>query len=202
MKFSSKYHFILIFCLFTICSLLLGQSVELTKIKIIEKANGVILDLQFNEVPPIEDLTAWHANTNWFYLTLYKASGDSSHLSKIKKPNSIREFQVIESTESIQLGLKFTQSIEEYEFTMNDQKNSIMATLHYSRDKLASLDTIKDMDLNRKPFQLSTSLSNWLYFTGAGITTSGIMQQNKSQTTTGISVLLMTFIVDKIWGES
>jgi len=202
MKQFNKYQLYFFIILCGIISRLFGQYPELTNIEINEKANGIILNLQFDQLPSTNDLIAWQANTNWFYLTLYQVTGDSTHLSNTKKPKSVRQFQVITSKESIQLGIRLNQPIEEYDFTPNQKHLTIITNLYFSRDQLASLDTITQMNLNKKTFQLSSSLSNWLYFTGAGLTTSGLIQQNSIQTQTGTAILFITYIMDKIWGIS
>ena len=79
----------------------------------------------------------------------------------------------------------------------------MIASLHYSTEYLAQLDTIKDMKLDKKRFVMKNPLRNWLYITGTGLTLSGILQDPahklNNQTNVGIGLLLTTLLVDLIW---
>lgn len=195
---------VLLFCIFPCvwCGQINGQLPELKSIQVDEKANGFVIQLYFDHQVKLKNFIAWQSKSDWFYITLYQVIGDSSKLSSVRPTDGIREFQVIESEESVQLGIKLFQPIEQFEFDYSDNVNEVIITLHFSRNQLASLETVQKMNLGKQSFRLSSQLVNWLYFTSAGLTTTGIMQQNKNTSQAGISMMISTLILDKIWRAS
>ena len=154
-------------------------------------------------LPDIKNITAWQANSGWFYITLYQVTGDSSALMPRKIPSDITDFQIIENDESLQLGIRLIKTIENHEFSSLEDENSIVASLHYSTEYLAQLDTVKKMNLGQQKKGMPPGLRNWLYITGTGLTVSGLLQDSEdrmnSQTQSGLGVLITTFLLDLIW---
>jgi len=118
-------------------------------------------------------------------------------------PIGISRFQIFNNEESLQIGLRINKPIQNHEFSLKKNSNSLIASLHYSTEYLAQLDTIKDMKLDKKRFVMKNPLRNWLYITGTGLTLSGILQDPahklNNQTNVGIGLLLTTLLVDLIW---
>ena len=111
--------------------------------------------------------------------------------------------QIITNDESLQLGLRLKEPIENYEFSPNHNSKTVLATLHYSTQYLAGLDTIQEMKRTNSKKGIPDGIKKWLYLTGTGITLTGLMQTDdtglNNQSITGISLLLSTFLIDKIW---
>ena len=182
--------------------ILYAQSNELKSIQIESKKNGIIISMAFNSSFDFANITGWQANSGWFYITLYKSTGDSTSLSNRELPQGIKEFQVIESAESIQLGLKIIEPIEQFDFSLGNGENAIEATLLYSTTYLAGLETIKQMNLDSHKRLFPEGVRNWFYLTGTGLTFTGLMQnaddRMNTQTKTGVGLLIVTFLMDKI----
>ena len=77
-------------------------------------------------VPDVSNITAWQASSGWFYITMYKVKGDSSSLMPRKLPPQVIDFQIIESDESIQLGIRIKQPIENHDLLL--EKKSIIVS--------------------------------------------------------------------------
>lgn len=167
------------------------------------KANGILLHMKMDTIPDPKNITAWQANSGWFYITLYKVKGDSTALIPEDIPSGMLEFQVVPSDESLQLGLRLKEPIENYEFSPNINIKTVLATLHYSTQYLAHLDTIQEMKRPGSSEGMPDGIKKWLYLTGTGITLAGFIQNEdpglNRQSIAGISLLLSTFLIDKIW---
>ena len=79
----------------------------------------------------------------------------------------------------------------------------MLAPLHYSTQYLSELDTIQGMKRSGSNKGMPDGIKKWLYLTGIGITSAGLMQSDdpgvNHQSIAGISLLLSTFLIDKIW---
>ena len=183
----------------------LGSSAEilLETLHLESKANGILLHMKMDTIPEPQNITAWQANSGWFYITLYKVKGDSTALIPEDIPSGMLDFQVVPSDESLQLGLRLKEPIENYEFSPNHNSKTVLATLHYSTQYLAELDTIQEMKRTNSNKGIPDGIKKWLYLTGTGITLAGLMQSDdtglNNQSIAGISLLLSTFLIDKIW---
>ena len=113
------------------------------------------------------------------------------------------DFQIIESDESIQLGIRIKQPIENHDFLLVKNSNTLVASLHYSTEYLAQLDTVKKMNLGQQNKEMSQEIRNWLYITGTGLTVAGLLLDSddrmNSQTQSGLGVLITTLLLDLIW---
>jgi hypothetical protein len=167
------------------------------------KANGILLHMTMDTIPKPQNITAWQANSGWFYITLYKVKGDSTAIRPEDIPSGMLDFQVVPSDESLQLGLRLKEPIENYGFSPNHNSKTVLASLHYSIQYLAELDTIKEMKRPGSKKGMPDGIKKWLYLTGTGITLAGLMQNDdpglNHQFIAGISLLLSTFLIDKIW---
>jgi len=183
----------------------LGSSAEilLETLHLESKANGILLHMKMDTIPESQNITAWQANSGWFYITLYEVKGDSASIIPEDIPSSLLDFQVITNDESLQLGLRLKEPIENYEFSPNHNNKTVLATLHYSTQYLAELDTIQEMKRTSSNKGIPDGIKKWLYLTGTGITLAGLMQSDdpglNNQSITGIGLLLSTFLIDKIW---
>ena len=180
-----------------------SEKILLETLHLESKANGILLHMKMDTIPDAQNITAWQANSGWFYITLYKVLGDSTSLIPENIPSSMLDFQIIPNDESLQLGLRLKEPIENYEFSPNHNSKTVLATLRYSTQHLAELDTIQKMKRTSSNEGIPDSIKKWLYLTGIGITSAGLMQSDdpglNNQSIAGISLLLSTFLIDKIW---
>ena len=182
-----------------ILSIAFSNNIFLESLEIESKTNGILLTLKMDSIPDQKDISAWQANSGWFYITLYKVKGDTSRLMPDNLQRGILDLQFIQGDESFQIGLRLKRTIENYEFSMNTKHNRIIGSLHYSTEYLSQLDSMKKKEESQKISGLPDGIRKWLYLTGTGVTLAGTLQNNgEKQVKTGVIILLSTFLIDQI----
>ena len=182
-----------------ILSIAFSNNIFLESLEIESKTNGILLTLKMDSIPDQKDISAWQANSGWFYITLYKVKGDTSRLMPDNLQRGILDLQFIQGDESFQIGLRLKRTIENYEFSMNTKHNRIIGSLHYSTEYLSQLDSMKKKEESQKISGLPDGIRKWLYLTGTGVTLAGTLQNNgEKQIKTGVIMLLSTFLIDQI----
>ena len=183
-----------------ILSIAFSNNIFLESLEIESKTNGILLTLKMDSIPDQKDISAWQANSGWFYITLYKVKGDTSRLMPDNLQKGILDLQCIQGDESFQIGLRLKRTIENYEFSMNTKHNRIIGSLHYSTEYLSQLDSMKKKEESQKISGLPDGIRKWLYLTGTGVTLAGTLQNNgEKQVKTGVIMLLSTFLFDQIF---
>ena len=183
-----------------ILSIAFSNNIFLESLEIESKTNGILLTLKMDSIPDQKDISAWQANSGWFYITLYKVKGDTSRLMPDNLQKGILDLQFIQGDESFQIGLRLKRTIENYEFSMNTKHNRIISSLHYSTEYLSQLDSMKKKEGSQKISGLPDGIRKWLYLTGMGVTLAGTLQNNgEKQVKTGVIMLLSTFLFDQIF---
>ena len=183
-----------------ILSIAFSNNIFLESLEIESKTNGILLTLKMDSIPDQKDISAWQANSGWFYITLYKVKGDTSRLIPDNLQKGILDLQFIQGDESFQIGLRLKRTIENYEFSMNTKHNRIIGSLHYSTEYLSQLDSMKKKEGSQKISGLPDGIRKWLYLTGTGVTLAGTLQNNgEKQVKTGVIMLLSTFLFDQIF---
>lgn len=183
-----------------ILSIAFSNNIFLESLEIESKTNGILLTLKMDSIPDQKDISAWQANSGWFYITLYKVKGDTSRLMPDNLQKGILDLQFIQGDESFQIGLRLKRTIENYEFSMNTKHNRIIGSLHYSTEYLSQLDSMKKKEESQKISGLPDGIRKWLYLTGTGVTLAGTLQNNgEKQVKTGVIMLLSTFLIDQIF---
>ena len=183
-----------------ILSIAFSNNIFLESLELESKTNGILLTLKMDSIPDQKDISAWQANSGWFYITLYKVKGDTSRLMPDNLQKGILDLQFIQGDESFQIGLRLKRSVENYEFSMNTKHNRIIGSLHYSTEYLSQLDSMKKKEESQKISGLPDGIRKWLYLTGMGVTLAGTLQNNgEKQVKTGVFMLLSTFLFDQIF---
>ena len=183
-----------------ILSIAFSNNIFLESLEIESKTNVILLTLKMDSIPDQKDISAWQANSGWFYITLYKVKGDTSRLMPDNLQKGILDLQFIQGDESFQIGLRLKRTIENYEFSMNTKHNRIIGSLHYSTEYLSQLDSMKRKEESQKISGLPDGIRKWLYLTGTGVTLAGTLQNNgEKQVKTGVFMLLSTFLFDQIF---
>ena len=180
----------------------LAMNSRLNNLSIISKSNGIILQMELDELLKSNRINAWQANSGWFYLTIYELSGDSNQLKPDYIPSEIQKLQIIENQQSLQIGIKINQPIQYYDFIYNNENSSIIANLYYSTDYFAKIDKViqkNHLDIHK---DTRRNTNNWLYKSGVFITLLGYLNnQNKLNNNTsqlGIGILISTFLFDTL----
>ena len=183
-------------------SMLYPKEINIESIEIDSKSNGIIVNVTMDSILRKNDLTAWQANSGWFYITLYKAKGDTLSLKSDRFPREVIDYQLIQGDESFQIGLRLRKGIESHEFSFID-KNTLNIPLRYSTEYFSSLDSVTKPHSQQQNAGIPNGIKKWLYLTGSGVAISGSARggplSSDTQTQIGIAMILATFIIDIIW---
>ena len=183
-------------------SMLYPNEINIESIEIDSKSNGIIVNVTMDSILRKNDLTAWQANSGWFYITLYKAKGDTLNLKSNGLPSEVIDYQLIQGDESFQIGLRLRRNIESHEFSFLD-KNTLNIPLRYSTEYFSSLESIAEPHSQQLSAGIPDGIKKWLYLTGSGVAISGSAKGGRlssdTQTQIGIAMILATFIIDILW---
>ena len=183
-------------------SMLFPKEINIESIEIDSKSNGIIVNVTMDSILRKNDLTAWQANSGWFYITLYKAKGDTLNLKSNGLPSEVIDYQLIQGDESFQIGLRLRRNIESHEFSFID-KNTLNIPLRYSTEYFSSLDSVTKPHSQQQNAGIPNGIKKWLYLTGSGVAISGSAKGGRlssdTQAQIGIAMILATFIIDRIW---
>lgn len=189
-------------CLLFLLSLIHPKDIALQSIEIDSKSNGIIVTVTMDSSLGKNDVTAWQANSGWFYITLYRAKGDTIDLGNKNLNNTILDYQVIQGDESFQIGLRLRRNIEFHEFSFVDE-NTLSISLRYSTEYFSTLDSAKGIHSREMTNGISDGLRKWLYLAGSGMIIAGSVKgkdlSSNTQTQIGITTIIATFIIDKMW---
>ena len=195
-----KYWYLSFHILFL--SMLYPKEINIESIEIDSKSNGIIVNVTIDSILRKNDLTAWQANSGWFYITLYKAKGDTLNLKSNGLPSEVIDYQLIQGDESFQIGLRLRRNIESHEFSFID-KNTLNIPLRYSTEYFSSLDSVTKPHSQQQNAGIPNGIKKWLYLTGSGVAISGSARggplSSDTQTQIGIAMILATFIIDIFW---
>ena len=183
-------------------SMLYPKEINIESIEIDSKSNGIIVNVTMDSILRKNDLTAWQANSGWFYITMYKAKGDTLNLKSNGLPSEVIDYQLIQGDESFQIGLRLRRNIESHEFSFID-KNTLNIPLRYSTEYFSSLDSVTKPHSQQLNAGIPNGIKKWLYLTGSGVAISGSAKGGRlssdTQTQIGIAMILSTFIIDILW---
>ena len=183
-------------------SMLYPKEINIESIEIDSKSNGIIVNVTMDSILRKNDLTAWQANSGWFYITLYKAKGDTLNLKSNGLPSEVIDYQLIQGDESFQIGLRLRRNIESHEFSFID-KNTLNIPLRYSTEYFSSLDSVTKPHSQQLNAGIPDGIKKWLYLTGSGVAISGSAKGGRlssdTQTQIGIAMILTTYIIDILW---
>ena len=201
MQMTMVKYWYLLFDMFFL-SMLYPKEINIESIEIDSKSNGIIVNVTIDSILRKNDLTAWQANSGWFYITLYKAKGDTLNLKSNGLPSEVIDYQLIQGDESFQIGLRLRRNIESHEFSFID-KNTLNIPLRYSTEYFSSLDSITKPHSQQLNAGIPDGIKKWLYLTGSGVAISGSAKGGRlssdTQTQIGIAMILTTYIIDILW---
>ena len=175
----------------------------LTKISLESKSNGIIVKLYIDKQVSSENISAWQANSGWFYITIYDIKADTSSVKSIVLPGAVLSSQVIQSEKSVQIGLKMKKPIQNYELNFNNENEILNVSLHYSVNSLTTKELSSDSARADQVRGVHSGIKKWLFLSGSGLIISGALENNisKSESTKTylVSVLLiLAYIVDSL----
>ena len=126
---------------------------EIKSLSIESKSNGIIVVLDLDYLSSDNNVSAWQATSGWFYLTIFGVRGDSNSIRINTIPSQIKNFQIVDNKESIQLSFQIQEPIHNYDFIYDTEKNTIISNLYYSTEYFSKIDDNKN---NNQPDITST----------------------------------------------
>jgi len=166
------------------------------------KTNGILVFLKVDSLPDSENLTGWQSQNDWFYITLYQCKMIKSKQLLKEIDSNILDFEMIENAESLQIGIKSRESIEQFNFSLNPNTNTITTSLHFSTKFFADKHKDEIVVNHSQNAGLSRGTRTWLNVSGISLTLSGILKEekisNNLQTIAGVSIVVATFLLDLI----
>lgn len=171
----------------------------LNDLRIDAKQNGIFLTLQSSLPLKIEHITGW-VNEDWFYMTVHHAQGDTNGLRSTQLIHPVLAIENTNANESTQLALRIKGEIENYEFYLSEDKQTIIAAIYYPVETVvAFLDKNELNSISR--YKLNSRLRSVFYLTGGALTISGVISGDGSdgrntELTLGLIILSGTYLYD------
>jgi len=189
-----------------------GQSkILLNNLRIEPKQNGLFLTIQSSSPLKIENIIGW-VNDDWFYITVHEAVGDSISIQTAQYSYPVIQTAqysypviTVENTnaeESTQIALRLHGKIENFEFYLSDNKQTIIAALYYSAESVVALLEEKQLE-DYSSYKLNSRLKSVFYLTGGALTISGVIsgdgsKGNNTELALGLTILACTYFYDLV----
>jgi len=183
-------------------SMTYGQSkILLNNLRIEPKQNGIFLTIQSSTPLKIENITGW-VNDDWFYMTVHEAVGDSISIQTAQYSYPVITVENTNAIESTQIALRLHGKIENFEFYLSDNKQTIIAALYYSAESVVALLEEKQPE-DYSSYKLNSRLKSVFYLTGGALTISGVIsgdgsKGNNTELALGLTILACTYFYDLV----
>ncbi len=179
-----------------------GQSKSLlNNLRIEPKQNGIFLTIQSSSPLKIENIIGW-VNDDWFYITVHEAVGDSISIQTAQYSYPVITVENTNAEESTQIALRLHGKIENFEFYLSDNKQTIIAALYYSAESVVALLEEKQLE-DYSSYKLNSRLKSVFYLTGGALTISGVIsgdgsKGNNTEFALGLTILACTYFYDLV----
>ena len=179
-----------------------GQSKSLlNNLRIEPKQNGIFLTIQSSSPLKIENIIGW-VNDDWFYITVHEAVGDSISIQTAQYSYPVITVENTNAEESTQIALRLHGKIENFEFYLSDNKQTIVAALYYSAESVVALLEEKQLE-EYSSYKLNSRLKSVFYLTGGALTISGVIsgdgsKGNNTELALGLTILACTYFYDLV----
>ena len=184
------------------CSLPAQDKAVIQDLDIKLKQNGLFLTLEASEPLKREYIAGWF-NEDWFYITILNAIGDSSQLSSTHFSYPVLEVQNSNTAESIQLAIRIKGHIENFEFYLSNNNQTLLIALYYPAETVIAMLNEADNEQYQAKLKLKNRLINMSYFAGAALSISGILSGDGSSSgnqelSIGLIILILTYLYDNV----
>ncbi len=173
----------------------------LNNLRIEPKQNGIFLTIQSSSPLKIENIIGW-VNDDWFYITVHEAVGDSISIQTAQYSYPVITVENTNAEESTQIALRLHGKIENFEFYLSDNKQTIIAALYYSAESVVALLEEKQLE-DYSSYKLNSRLKSVFYLTGGALTISGVIsgdgsKGNNTELALGLTILACTYFYDLV----
>lgn len=189
--------------IFLTAGILNGQEpYRITTLDINSKQNGLMLTIRSDRPIPESNVSAWYAQTGWFYMTILNALSDTLAVTKTRHRFPVLDIQSTNQENSTQIAIKSSHPIEQFEFYYSENPPEILASLRFPVE--AVLAGRKE-GAGEYPKPVSRNwflLRSGLYFAGVSLTVAGIIGQDHQDESgwelpAGIGVIAGTWLYDR-----
>ncbi|MEC7798612.1 MAG: hypothetical protein VX517_01000 [Candidatus Neomarinimicrobiota bacterium] len=164
----------------SLTTIIFGQNNRVENIDISTKKNGVSIKILANFSIQPSQITGWYNQSNsWYYITIYNAFGDTVSLGKTKTNYPITDIEAIKIGESIQLGFKMSQPVENFEFYHNNTQELLIALRFPLSNVLASME--EDRPVVSMQTSQTNSVSKAFYLLGSSIIGLEILKSKSNE---------------------
>ena len=144
-------------------NIVISQKSQIEKINIASKKNGLTISIFSDVKIQPSQITGWYnPSTSWSYITVYNASGNIEALNKTFTSDGITALEIIQLDESLQLGLRTTNPIEQFEFYNKSADSTITASLRYPLNQALAYINKKEKDAKTNNKNLATLLKKYM----------------------------------------
>lgn len=150
-----------IFFILSVATSLNGQESIIDKIEIVSKQNGISINIYSDIKIQTSQITGWYnASTAWSYITIYNAKGDTLSLNSTPKVDSVTDLEIIQLEESLQLGLRSINPVEQFEFYHDNSSSTITASLRYPISKVLTYIENNNIEKQKRQMTLKSLIIN------------------------------------------
>ena len=144
-------------------NIVISQKSQIEKINIASKKNGLTISIFSDVKIQPSQITGWYnPSTSWSYITVYNARGNIEALNKTFTSDGITALEIIQLNESLQLGLRTTNPIEQFEFYNKSADSIITASLRYPLNQALAYINKKEKDAKTNNKNLATLLKKYM----------------------------------------
>lgn len=209
--------FIFTILVLTLSTLTAQQTPVFDEVTIDSKMNGAFITL-FSTTPVLEqNVTGWHTETGWFYVTILNAVTDTTRIGNTELTDPVSDIEITNYPESTQLAFKIEKEVESFDIYTSDSPAGLLISLRFPLEEvIAALEQEKEeMLLNETETvalddiegqKLYKRLHAAMYLTGTSLVISGVLMEDsehvnapKWEIPAGIGLIAFTYLYDRLF---
>ncbi|MEE9189923.1 MAG: hypothetical protein V3U16_04040, partial [Candidatus Neomarinimicrobiota bacterium] len=198
-----------------LCTLNAQQTPVFEELTIDSKMNGAFITL-FSTTPVLEqNVTGWHTETGWFYITILNAVTDTTRIGNEELTDPISKIEITNYPESTQLAFKIENEVESFDIYTSDAPAGLLISIRFPLEEvIAALEQEKEeMVLNETEAvalndiegqKLYRRLRAAMYLTGTSLAISGALMEDSEHVNApnweipaGIGLVALTYLYDR-----
>ena len=193
--------YILLFCAFNIIT---GQTNQINNILISTKKNGISINISSDVPLNKSQVTGWYNESNsWYYMTIHNTKGDALELEKTIIYYPISSIEVLNTGESLQIGFKMYQPVEDFEFYFGEASNALLVALRFPLENvLATMEMESSIQPNNEINDHIKSRS-WVkrfYIAGSSMIGIGVLNSKNQkgwEIPIGFSLIIVAYFYEQ-----
>jgi hypothetical protein len=215
-----QYHiksFICTVLVSVLCTLNAQQTPVFSEMIVDSKMNGAFITL-FSTTPVLEqNVTGWHTETGWFYVTILNAVTDTTRIGNAGLTDPISKIEITNYPESTQLAFKIENEVESFDIytsgapaglliSLRFPLEEVIAALEQEKEEMVSNDTEAVALNDIEEQKLYRRLRAAMYLTGTSLAISGALMEDSEHVNApnweipaGIGLVAFTYLYDSFF---